>query len=181
MHVFFQRYFLPFLATVPLTGVPIVQRVASSRMAAVVPLAVGLQAIAALYLNATRIAPVLQRMWPEYVATMSEASEEIVEHVPEGESVLVYYDIGVVSWQVDGRRRILDGGALASPELRGMDLDQMLDKTETHYLLESLGHPDYPLDLEGRGATLLWERSFLSHGVESKDRTFVTRFYRLGP
>ncbi len=172
------RYFLPFLATLPLLAIPMVQRARLSP--SLVVGCVVIQAGTALFLNTTRIAPVLRGMWDGYVATMREGAQTIKARVPEGNDVLVYYDIGVVSWELKGAKRIVDGGALASPELKGLQLDEMVAKTGVKYVFESLGNPEYPIEFEGRPSKILWERSFRSHGVENPDRTYVARLYELG-
>lgn len=171
------RYLLPFMATLPLVAIHLLSR---ARIGATIALGIAaVQLGAALYLNVSRISPVLTKMWGGYVSTMREGAREIESRVPDDQTVLVYYDIGVVSWQLKGARRIEDGGALASPQLRGLSLDEMVEKTGVRYVLESLGNPDYPIQFEGRHSRILWERSFPSHGVENPNRTYTARLYEL--
>lgn len=177
------RYFLPFMATIPLLSIPVLKSLdyrlfARSRNLAVAG-ALALQLSVSLYLNSTRIAPVLSRMWVEYVATMTEASEQVKSFCAVDESVLVYYDVGVVSWRLSGDRRIIDGGALASPELRGLTLDEMVVESDADFLLESLGNRGEQIRLDSSELELVWERSFLSHGVGTPDRTYYARLYRI--
>ncbi len=178
------RYFLPFLITIPFVIIPIAKHSKSlllwDKLRWAFLGAILLQSVFALHMNHTRVAPVLARMWDEYVATMTEASEQIRTQCDNTDIVLVAYDIGVVSWRLNGACRIADGAALGSPELRGMSLVEKIKKSNATYLLQSLGTTDEYLTM-GDSVQLkpVWERSFKSHGVDLANQIYHTRLYKI--
>lgn len=179
------RYFLPTLVCLPFLLASLVRRLERRWRSGVqvrrwVRVALVGQVALALALNHVRVAPVLSSMRSEYVATMTDAADEIAHHAGPDQTVLVDADIGVVSWRLNGSRRLADGGALASPELGGLELPAMLRATGAEFLLDSLGSledADRPIDLPP--LELLWERSFRSHGVARADAVYTARLYRV--
>lgn len=174
---------LPFLAGAALLSIGARADQPTTRFPrlAVMTLAGMLQLGTALYFQHTRIAPVLQSMASEYVATMTEAAAQIEARTSPDDIILVDSDIGVVSWRLAGRRVIADAGGLASPALQGMTLPEMIQSSRAKYVLHSLGTPESgPTAKNLPQLTPLWERSFRSHGVERADTTYTTRLYRVG-
>jgi hypothetical protein len=173
------RYLIPFLGTLPILAAVIWWRCVGTRLRGLAVAAVAAQLVGALLLNHRVVAPVLQRMQSEYVATMSAAATELDRRCRPGDAVLVWMDLGVVSWRRAGACRIADGGRLASPELTGLDLSGMLDHTGARFVLQSLGARGAGLRLRERDAALVWSREFLSHSVGQPGEVFVARLYEL--
>jgi hypothetical protein len=135
------------------------------RMAAVF---VGLHVVFAIALNYKMVMPVLQRFEGEYGTTMRATAERLAT-LTQGKSnrrVLVETDIGVLSCAGNGRFEIEDGGALATPSLRGLRVMDQIRQSDPAYVVESLSVT--PAGMGSKYPELLselWERRFRQHGV----------------
>jgi hypothetical protein len=128
----------------------------------------------------TRVAPVLAGMHDAYVETMREAAEELDRRCAAGDVVLVEFDIGVVSYYHRHGCRIADGGALASPELRGLSLRDKIAAVRPRYVIESLSAPDRSdVAAAAPQAQQVWSRVFASHSVGAPDRLYRARLFAL--
>ncbi len=177
------RYMLPAMAVLPLAAAPFLAAAWSAarawRVGAVAIIAV--QLVVAALTNHLRVAPVLAQMNDGYVAAMSAVAEQLNRRCSVGDVVLVEFDIGVVSYRHDHGCRIADGGALASPELRGLTIAEKVAVTHARYVVESLGDPDRSALDRVPAATLRWSRAFASHSVGAPDRTYVVRLFEIVP
>jgi hypothetical protein len=177
------RYVLPIMAVLPLTIVPFLAAawaVAPRRLRAVAFGAVALQLALAVIVNHVRVAPVLAGMNDAYVRTMREAAEELDRRCSAGDVVLVEIDIGVVSYYHGHACRIVDGGALASPELRGLSLAEKIAAVRPRFVIESLGSPvRSDVAAVAPAAREVWSRSFASHSVGLPDQRFRARLFEL--
>ena len=127
---------------------------------------VALQVVMALGITHRRVAPVLAQMNSGYVAAMSAAAGELDQRCAPGEVVLVEFDIGVLSYRHNHRCRIADGGALASPELRGLSIAEKIAAVRPRFVVDSLGAPDRSdITAAVPDAALLWQKEFPSHSV----------------
>ena len=173
------RYFLPFsslLALLALAALPGGERSRPGRAGVV--LTVVLQTTVALGVTLSRVAPVLRNMEPGYVAAMREAASELRRRCRPGEEVLVLTDIGVLSVAGTEPCRILDGGGLASPELIGLVVPEMIERHRPAWVLESLGDPLRPLpEAPPMPLEEVWRREFPSHGIARPDRRFAARLF----
>jgi hypothetical protein len=142
---------------------------------------VGLHMVFAVTVNYKFVTPVLVRFESEYGNTMRAVAEELAKQT-EGRPnrrVLVETDIGVVSYAGNGRFEIYDGGALATPSLRGLDVRDQILQVHPAYIVESLGETadgigaEYP-DLLSR----IWERRYLQHGVRKSEPYFYAIIYQ---
>jgi hypothetical protein len=177
------RYLLPIIAVLPLAAAPFL---AQAWQAARVPLqaiavaAVVVQAALALVVTHTRVAPVLAGMHDAYVQTMREVAEELDRRCVAGDTVLIEFDIGVVSYYHRHACHIADGGALASPELRGLTLREKIAATRPRYIVESLSAPDHSdVAQAAPHARQVWNRVFASHSVGAPDRLYRARLFEL--
>jgi hypothetical protein len=177
------RYLLPLMAVLPLAITPFLARawtVARLPMRPLAAAAIALQLVLAIFINHTRVAPVLAGMNDAYVETMHEVARELDRRCRAGDVVLVYFDIGVVSYYHDHACRIADGGALASPELRGLSLREKIAATKPRFVVESLGAPDHSAVIDAAPrARELWSRVFASHSVGAPDRLYGARLFEL--
>jgi hypothetical protein len=142
---------------------------------------VAAQAIFAITLNAVVITPVLQRFEGEYGATMRAAADEIANRTggSPNRRVLVETDIGVLSCEANGRFEIYDGGALATPSLRGLSVREQMLKVHPAYVVESLAK--IPGGMGPKTADVLeeaWERRFRQHGVSESNPFYYTVIFR---
>jgi hypothetical protein len=139
------------------------------------------QAVFAIVLNAIVIMPVLQRFEGQYGATMRAAADEVA-HRTEGSPnrrVLVETDIGVLSCEANGRFEIYDGGALATPSLRGLSLRQQIQRVHPAYVIQSLASA--PGGMGPQTTDILdetWERRFRQHGVSESIPFYYTVIFR---
>ena len=133
------RYILPFSATIPVLASLVWHRLASTRTGKsagcvmIAGISVAAQLLLSVYVNHVRFAPVLRRMNTEYVATMSSAAEVLNSICQPGDTALIWVDLGVVSWRHDKSCFIADGGGLASPDLIGLDLTDMVSRTNARF------------------------------------------------
>jgi hypothetical protein len=177
------RYLLPLMAVLPLAITPFLAQawtVAWLPMRPLVAAALALQLALAAFINHTRVAPVLAGMNDSYVETMHAIAQELDRLCRPGDVVLVYFDIGVVSYYHDHACHIADGGALASPELRGLSLREKIAATHPRFVVESLGAPDHSaVAAAAPGAHERWSRLFASHSVGAPDRLYGARLFEL--
>ncbi len=179
------RYYLPFMATLPLVPLGLARdRIAWRTMLAVVGLAGLCQLACAAYLNYTVVAPVLVRQWSDYESTMFEAADVLNRTCEKGQTVYVWSDIGSFSYRLNKRCHIADHDALATPELLGLSFVKALAVTKASFVVESLGTPERQIEHQlsdaGIPATLIWSRSFRSLGTWHAGITYETRIYQLG-
>jgi hypothetical protein len=177
------RYLLPFMAVLPLAASPFIAEawtIARRHVRAIAAGALALQLALAIFVTHTRVAPVLTGMQSDYVDTMREVARQLDARCAPGDVVLIYFDIGVVSREHDHRCRIVDGGALASPELQGLPLDAMIATTRPRFVVESLGTPAHSDVAEAApDAREVWARSFASHSVGAPKRVYRARLFEL--
>jgi hypothetical protein len=142
---------------------------------------VGLHVIFAISVNYALVMPVLRRFEGEYSTTM-RASAEKLAMLTQGKlnrRVLVETDIGVLSCAGNGRFEIEDGGALATPALRGLRVTDQIRRSDPAYVVESLSVT--PAGMGSKYPELLsklWERRFRQHGVELGIPYYYTIIYQ---
>jgi hypothetical protein len=180
------RYFLPFLGVLPaLPACFLASRPSEWARYRVLLLACGAQVAFAVGYNEAITTPVLARMTTQYIPTMTAAAAEIGRRVAPGESVFVYADIGVIAALRRPDIRLVDGGGLASPELSGLSLATMVERTSPRWVLESLGSGDRVVEraiaAAGRRGRQVWHRAFASHSVQHEGWIFQTRLYEMDP
>jgi hypothetical protein len=181
------RYFLPFTATLPMLLVPFGSRIRSvfaSRARLVnraIAAALAAQGIAAVALFQTVLAPVLRHMWSDYVQTMVAAAARADQLCSPGDGLLVVWDIGVVSNHLK-TCRLIDAGALADPDLKGLSLAQMVDVRKPRFVLETLG-TDQNKAVTQIGSNyrlvLVWARQFRSHGISTAGEEYTARIFEI--
>jgi hypothetical protein len=179
------RYYLPFMATLPLIPLGLAwDRIAWRPMLAVMGSAGLCQLACAAYLNYTVVAPVLTRQWSDYESTMFEAADVLNRTCEKGQTVYVWSDIGSFSYRLDKKCHIADHDALATPELLGMPFIKALAVTKANFVVESLGTSERQIEHQlsdaGIPATLIWSRSFRSLGTWNAGTTYEIRIYQLG-
>jgi len=142
---------------------------------------VAIQAIVATAIFHTIHAPVLRRMWSDYVYTMSAASKRADQLCSPGDGLLIVYDIGVISNNLK-ICRLIDAGALADPSLNGMSLEQIVVARKPRFVLETLGtsENDVEKQLGARHHLIsVWQRQFRSHGISSAGTLYTARIFEI--
>jgi len=180
------RYLLPFVGLLPVLPAVLWPDHPRPRPAALRWLATACcvgQIAVSLLVNQRFVRPALQRMRAEYLPTMAAAVAELSRQARPGDSVLVFMDLGVVSALRPPTLRIVDGGGLASPELRGLTLSAMLRRTRPRWVLESMGTDagavEQALRETGRPFRTVWTRPYRSPGVESVYATYEARLFEI--
>jgi hypothetical protein len=179
------RYFLPFMAAIPAMAAAVLPATlpAGRRVITIAALCLLVQIAFASAWNVLRVQPVLNRMIPGYVHTMRNAANAILANARPGNAVLAFQDIGVLSATLATRVRILDGGGLASPELQGLSLPDMVRTGRPRFVVESLGSDDHfvqrTLEADGIGVSLVWQERFPSHSIEFANQMFETRLFEI--
>jgi hypothetical protein len=160
------RYFLPGMATWPialgivLSAVPRMRQFRQWLAAALVG-----SVAAALAINATMVAPVLSVFNGEYRTAMARGAEYLREHCKPGDVALVEIDIGIMADDGIGDCTLMDGGALASPSLRGMDLTEKLAHVRPTYFVRCTGLSADELAGEHPQLELLMSEAYTDHGL----------------
>ncbi len=179
------RYLLPFL---PCAGylLGLVLPVAAGKLNRpafrwLVGTALTLHLLTSLALNHIFIAPTMRAFQTEYKASMVAAAEYLAAHSSPATRVLVKSDIGVVSYTGDGRFFIADGGALASPELRGLSFTQQIAASRPQFVLHSFSAAPGDLAPLFPGLQPVWFHRFKQHGLEASlgMTSLVTNIYRV--
>jgi dolichyl-phosphate-mannose-protein mannosyltransferase len=177
------RYCLPALTAMPLLvcllGEALWVRDSRAWLGRLAVVCATVQIVLSLYVNHTYVTPVLREFKSNYWRAMRDAARELVRVCKAGDTVLVEVDIGVVSYEDHGRCRIADGGALASPELRGMSFPERIDRSHANYVLESMGQSGRVLAMADRRLESVHSWTFRSHAVAYSDAMFVCNLYRV--
>lgn len=180
------RYLLPAMAAVPLLAVAwssLAWTTETSKAVRIFVVAAVLQVAASGAIVHTRIAPVLSKFTDNYVRTMRDTADEIrTLSGTDRPNVLVVIDIGALSYYGNGEFRVIDGGALATPEMNGLTVRQQFAKSRPQYIVESLGKSKGALgrQLGLEDSALISSRSFESMSTSQPDRIFFTNLFRTG-
>ncbi len=176
------RYYLLALHVLPLVLAGTVAAARPLLSSRVVGLVVAASLVAqggvAVYVNEVRIRPVLEGFEENYWTALRGAAGMLDQICRPGDTVLVEVDIGVVSYERHGACRIADGGALASPELRGLGLQEKISRSSAAYVLESLASLPGGLAARDPSLSLLATWSFRSHSVGDPAGVFYCNIYR---
>lgn len=175
------RYYLPALYPLPLWfAVLAAGRSRASdadrswRMPALVAAA---SIVVALVVNAIAVTPTLRGYNENYRATMADGARFLQQHCDGTGPALVYVDIGIISDTGTGRCRIADAGALASPELRGLDLTAAMQKTKPQYVVETVGETRSGLTPQYPDLSLVYSRGYRSHGISTRGTEYYLNIY----
>jgi 4-amino-4-deoxy-L-arabinose transferase-like glycosyltransferase len=163
------RYYLPGMATWPIAFGLLVGTVPALalhryRVAAAAGLAACLTA--ALVLNAMTISPVLAGFNNGYRSAMASGAAYLRANCHRGDVALIYSDIGILAEDGIGACALSDGGALATPSLRGMTLPQAVATVHPAFLVQSIGHHPDELSSQYPGLTLRMVKAYTDHGVQ---------------
>ena len=140
--------------------------------------ALGAHLAVALVFNQLYVVPVLARFRDNYWATMQSAAEVLKssEKARSG-GVLVEVDIGMLSFYAGPMCYFFDGGALASPELRNLNVREQLARTGAPVVIETLGLAAGALTQHMPELETVWTRSFASHSLTHPRTTFFCNIY----
>jgi hypothetical protein len=94
--------------------------------------------------NQVLITPTLRVFNDNYRAVMVDGASFLPQQCDGSGPALVSVDIGILSYEGIGQCERADAGALASPELRGMALDEMVKKMQPQFVVESIGMAQGP-------------------------------------
>jgi hypothetical protein len=149
---------------------------------------IGAHVVFALALNYLTVTPVLRRFDATYATTMRATADELAKDLQGSTNrrVLVVSDIGVLSCEANGRFEIYDGGALATPSLLGLRLNEMIERVKPAYVVQSLaetpggwitaGPDDWGATASGELAAV-WERRFNRYSVGEATPYYYTIIY----
>ncbi|HLK16841.1 MAG TPA: hypothetical protein VKT78_18680, partial [Fimbriimonadaceae bacterium] len=140
-----------------------------------------MHAVFALAINFRFVTPVLRRFEGEYGDTMRAAAEELAARTEANANrdVLVEEDIGVLGYSGRGRFEISDGGALATPSLRGLSFPEQLSRVHPALVVQSLASNPDGLAAEYPGLlTPVWKRRFRQHGVGGNTPYYYAIIFR---
>lgn len=166
------RYFLPGMATWPIAvgllvaTVPRIKRDSNGRRALLATALVGSLA-AGLTINAANVRPVLTAFNGGYRVAMTHAAEYLRHTCNPGEGALIIVDIGIIARDGVGDCVLVDGGALATPSVRSMTIDQAIDQFKVKYVVQSIGRS--PGELADKypqlGLKLELSERYTEHGI----------------
>lgn len=125
-----------------------------------------------LEFNHQRIAPVLNSFKENYWRSMRETSSYLQERCSSSDVVLVERDIGMLAFYGNNSYGIVDGGALASPELLGLSIEEKISLTRPKYLVETLGKNPSELARKDKRLKLVLSKKFASHSVGFPELNF---------
>jgi hypothetical protein len=174
------RYFLPGMATWPIAVGLIISAVPRKRQyrpwltaALVGCLAVG------FVINVIRIQPVLTAFNGGYRAAMTHGAEYLRDNCKPGDVALIDVDIGIMARDGIGHCTLVDGGALATPHLRGMTLAEKLSRLKPTYLVQSTAPSRNALATDYPQLTLQMSESYTDHGVANAGQHDYLNIYRV--
>jgi hypothetical protein len=174
------RYFLPGMATWPIAVGLIISAVPRKLQyrpwlaaALVGCIAVG------FVINVSKIRPVLTVFNDEYRKAMTHGAEYLRHNCRPGDAALIEIDIGIMARVGIGDCTLVDGGALAAPELRGLTLTEKLSHVKPTYLVRTTGHSPDELAIDYPGLTLQMSESYTDHGISSAGQLDYLSIYRV--
>lgn len=142
---------------------------------------VALQLLALAVFTGANIVPVLRDYNDNYRASMTAAAKRIGHKCATGEHVLIEVDIGTIAYSPHGRCVLVDGGALANPELQGLSVAQQIKASRASLVVETLGTSRGSLREQVPPLRLLYSRTFKSHGVEDPNSRFTVNVFSVPP
>jgi len=177
------RYFIPAFCIIPIAGVIILDNyfmyLKKNLINWVGILMCLFQVGLTAFLASTIVIPVLSSFQTNYVVTMSSVANYLKSKCKHDDNVLVEVDIGVISFYANSGFRIADGGALASPKLRGLSLTEKISKTSPLFVVQSLGTKSNELSGQDDRLEFLFTKPFRSHGITQSTDTLYCNVYRV--
>ena len=177
------RYYLPALhllaAALACLLDALAEGVPAASLRPVVAAVVAAHAVLALGFNQLRVAPILSRFKENYWSTAQNAAEVLRSRAPAGGKlkVLVEVDIGMLSYYAGDRCYFFDGGALATPSLRGLTLARQVVQTHPDVVIETLGDSVGAMSAKVPGLVEVWHRPFHSHSLTYPTTVYVCNIY----
>ena len=164
------RYYVPGMATWPiafglLVGSIPARELRKYRLALISGL-VGCLAIG-LAINVLVIRPALTAFNDGYRSAMTEGAAYLRANCRPGDVALIVIDIGIMAKDGIGECALVDGGALATPSLRGLTLAQKMAKVHPTFVVQSIGHRADELSAEfpKLKLKLRMSKSYIDHGA----------------
>jgi 4-amino-4-deoxy-L-arabinose transferase-like glycosyltransferase len=173
------RYFLPGMATWPIavglviSAVPRVQRYRSWLAAALV-----ICVAAGVVINVWKVQPVLAAFNGGYRMAMTHGASFLREKCKPGDVALIDTDIGIMAYDGIGDCVFVDGGALATPAVRGMTFAEKLSRVRPTYAVQSIGTSRNELGAAYPQLRLLMAESYPDHGVANAGNLDWLNIYR---
>jgi hypothetical protein len=168
------RYYVPGMATWPiafgLLAGSIPRRELRKYRLALISGLVGCLAIG-LAINVLLIRPVLIAFNDGYRSAMTEGAAYLRANCRPGDVALIFVDIGVMARDGIGDCALVDGGALATPSLRGMTLAAEMAKVHPTFVVQSIGYRRDELSAQFPNLKLRMSKSYTDHGVSKADAT----------
>lgn len=142
---------------------------------------VALQVLALALFTGAIIVPVLRDYNDNYRAAMTAAAKRIGQQCAAGENVLIEVDVGTIAFSPHGRCELVDGGALADPELQGLSVAKQIKASGASLVVETMGTSRGSLQDQVPSLRLLFSRTFKSHGVEDPYSRFTVNVFSVPP
>ena len=130
-------------------------------------------------INATAIQPVLSVFNGEYRTAMMRGAEYLRENCKPGEIALIEIDIGIMADDGIGDCTLVDGGALATPSLRGMNLAEKLAHVRPTYFVRCTGLSADELASEHPQLELLMSEAYTDHGLTTAGQRDYMSIFRV--
>jgi hypothetical protein len=102
---------------------------------------------------------------------MTEGAAYLRANCRPGDVALIFVDIGVMARDGIGDCALVDGGALATPSLRGMTLAAEMAKVHPTFVVQSIGYRRDELSAQFPNLKLRMSKSYTDHGVSKADAT----------
>lgn len=134
--------------------------------------------IAGLVINTIVVRPVLTAFNGGYRAVMADGARYMRDHCQPGDSALIDFDIGIMAVEGIGNCSLVDLGALATPELRGLTLAETLSRIKPTYLVETTGRSRNELAAEYPQLSLRMSAGYTNRGVVNAGQEYLN-IYRV--
>ena len=136
-------------------------------------------AVLSLGFNQWRVAPILSRFKENYWRVARQSAGVLRSHAGNGHkaTVLVEVDIGMLSFYAGDACYFFDGGALATPSLKGLTIAQQVERTRPELVIEPLGTGVGDLSAEIPALVPSWHQNFRSHSVTSPNAIYYCNIY----
>jgi len=176
------RYYLPGMAAISIAVVILLAAIPAHRIGKSALLAVSIMSVTlGVVINSIFIAPTLRGFNENYRSTMIEAAQFLRLNCDGSGPALVVRDIGILAAEGISKCPLADAGALASPELRGMTLEEMISATNPQFVVESIGESSGAFLAERPQLRLVHSRSYLAHGVSTAGAKYWLNIYAVVP
>ncbi len=134
-----------------------------------------------LLIKVAKVQPVLTAFNGGYRTAMIREADYLRDNCKPGDIALIDTDIGIMAYYGIGDCTFVDGGALATPSVRGMTLAEKPSRVKPPLLVQSIARTRNELAADYPHLTLLMSESYPDHGVANAGQLDYVNIHSVRP